>query len=107
MELIIATCYSDLMQTNASHIQATSSPTPISYNSIESEELFYNLKIVSFSVTARDRFPSTSSTDDNESGTDGELERRRVSHGAHIVQPPVSNILFLNKYIYDKRVCIH
>ncbi|XP_032519646.1 iroquois-class homeodomain protein IRX-5-like isoform X1 [Danaus plexippus] len=43
---------------------------------------------VSFSVTARDRFPSTSSTDDNESGTDGELERRRVSHGAHIVQPP-------------------
>ncbi|CAH0713081.1 unnamed protein product, partial [Brenthis ino] len=44
----------------------------------------------SMSPGARDRFPSTSSTDDNESGTDGEADRSRrsISHAGHSGPPP-------------------
>ncbi|XP_052743874.1 iroquois-class homeodomain protein IRX-5 isoform X2 [Bicyclus anynana] len=46
-----------------------------------------------FCVTARDRFPSTSSTDDNESGTDGELDRSRKSGLSHAHAGPPMGII--------------
>ncbi|XP_069361717.1 uncharacterized protein [Maniola hyperantus] len=48
----------------------------------------------SVSPGARDRFPSTSSTDDNESGTDGELDRSRRSGLSHVhVGPPPGGMI--------------
>ncbi|XP_039759182.1 iroquois-class homeodomain protein irx-2-like isoform X2 [Pararge aegeria] len=68
-------------------------------------------------LQARDRFPSTSSTDDNESGTDGELDRSRksgMSH-AHTLPPmgmivrkrrgnlPKHSVKILKRWLYEHR----
>ncbi|XP_026496499.1 iroquois-class homeodomain protein IRX-5-like isoform X2 [Vanessa tameamea] len=48
----------------------------------------------SMSPGARDRFPSTSSTDDNESGTDGEADRSRRAGLSHVHPgPPPGGII--------------
>lgn len=73
----------------------------------------------SMSPGARDRFPSTSSTDDNESGTDGEADRSRgrasLSHihagpppGGIIVRKrrgnlPKHSVKILKRWLYEHR----
>ncbi|XP_045502100.1 iroquois-class homeodomain protein irx-5-like isoform X3 [Colias croceus] len=50
----------------------------------------------SMSPGARDRFPSTSSTDENESGTDGESDRKRITisyGGMPTSQPPGHHVI--------------